>query len=70
VTHLQNLSDDEFLELVKLHSTSLAGVLNALAEMRLVGEMLSREATRRAHRTAAVPAQVQAELRAILDKSW
>lgn len=54
MTHLQNLSDDEFLELVKLHSASLAGVLNALAEMRLVGEMLSREATRRAHRLSLI----------------
>ena len=38
--------------------------------VRLVSGMLQVEANRRARCAAAVPAAVDAELRAILDKSW
>lgn len=69
MTRLQNLSDDEFVRLVDMHNVQLTAALRALHELRLVGGMLQVEANRRARRTAAIPAVVDAELRAILDKS-
>mgnify|MGYP000957614380 CR=1 FL=1 len=70
MTRLQDLSDDEFVRLVDMHTSRLTATLRTLEDLRLVNGMLQAEAVRRARRAAAVPAAVDAELRAILDKSW
>lgn len=70
MTRLQNLSDDEFVQLVRMHNVQLTVALRALDELRLVSGMLQVEANRRARCAAAVPGAVDAELRAIMDKSW
>lgn len=70
VTRLQDLSDDEFVRLVDMHTSRLAATLRTLEDLRLINGMLQVEAHRRARCAAAVPGAVDAELRAIMDKSW
>lgn len=66
---LQNLTDDEFTQLVKMHAAHLSTLVKALQEHQLVNRYLQEEAKRRALAAAAVPAQVDKALRNILDNS-
>jgi hypothetical protein len=69
VTRLQDLSDNEFVTLVQMHTAHLSTLVHALEEHKMIGGYLKDEAVRRQREAAAIPHRVDAALRAIKDKT-
>lgn len=66
---IYTLTDDQFLQLVRMHNAHVNAAVAHMQELNLMSNMLEAEAKRRSARAAALPGQVNAQVQAILDKN-